>query len=107
MLEQGVKPEIEVFDLAMLYNAANLVKKGLVREAARAIRIACRTRDAGPPLRVRFPARRARGRPAGRNLLPRASAGINGKSTSGASKQADTAERGSRTTCASHPTARP
>ena len=32
MLEQGVKPEIEVFDLAMLYNAANLVKKGLVRE---------------------------------------------------------------------------
>ena len=32
MLENGVKPEIEVFDLAMLYNAANLVKKGLVKE---------------------------------------------------------------------------
>jgi uncharacterized protein (DUF849 family) len=30
MLEQGIKPEIEVFDLAMLYNAANLVKKGLL-----------------------------------------------------------------------------
>jgi len=31
MLEKGIKPEIEVFDLAMLYNAANLVKKGLLR----------------------------------------------------------------------------
>src|SRR3989441_5703058 len=32
MLENGIKPEIEVFDLAMLYSAANLVKKGLVKE---------------------------------------------------------------------------
>jgi 3-keto-5-aminohexanoate cleavage enzyme len=32
MLDNGVKPEIEVFDLAMLYNAANLVKKGLVKD---------------------------------------------------------------------------
>jgi len=32
MLDHGVKPEIEVFDLAMLYNAANLVKKGLVKK---------------------------------------------------------------------------
>lgn len=32
MLENGVKPEIEVFDLAMLYNAASLVKKGLIQE---------------------------------------------------------------------------
>ncbi len=32
MLEHGIKPEIEVFDLAMLYNAANLVKKGLVQD---------------------------------------------------------------------------
>ena len=31
MLEQEIKPEIEVFDLAMLYNAANLVKKGLLK----------------------------------------------------------------------------
>ncbi len=31
MLENDIKPEIEVFDLAMLYNAANLVKKGLIK----------------------------------------------------------------------------
>ena len=30
MLDNGVKPEVEVFDLAMLYNAANLVKRGLI-----------------------------------------------------------------------------
>ncbi len=28
MLEHGVKPEIEVFDLSMIYNAANLLKQG-------------------------------------------------------------------------------
>jgi uncharacterized protein (DUF849 family) len=32
MLDNGIKPEVEVFDLAMLYNAANLVKKGLLKE---------------------------------------------------------------------------
>jgi uncharacterized protein (DUF849 family) len=31
MLAQGVKPEIEVFDLAMLYNAAKLLERGLLR----------------------------------------------------------------------------
>jgi uncharacterized protein (DUF849 family) len=31
MLEYEVKPEIEVFDLAMLYNAVGLLKKGLLR----------------------------------------------------------------------------
>ena len=31
MLDNEIKPEIEVFDLAMLYNAANLVKKGLLK----------------------------------------------------------------------------
>ncbi len=31
MLEFDVKPEIEVFDLAMLYNAIGLVKKGLLK----------------------------------------------------------------------------
>lgn len=31
MLEHGVKPEIEIFDVAMLYNAAELLKAGLVR----------------------------------------------------------------------------
>src|SRR5215472_13772743 len=30
MRDYDVKPEVEVFDLAMLYNAANLVKKGLI-----------------------------------------------------------------------------
>jgi len=32
MLENDVKAEVEVFDLAMLYNAANLVKKGLLKD---------------------------------------------------------------------------
>ena len=32
MQQYGVKPEIEVFDVAMLYSAANLVMKGLVGE---------------------------------------------------------------------------
>lgn len=31
MLEHEIKPEIEIFDLAMLYNAANLIKKGLLK----------------------------------------------------------------------------
>ncbi len=31
MLELDIKPEIEVFDLAMLYSAANLAKKGLLK----------------------------------------------------------------------------
>jgi len=32
MLEYDIKPEVEVFDLAMLYNAANLVRKGLIKD---------------------------------------------------------------------------
>ncbi|MEO8466085.1 MAG: 3-keto-5-aminohexanoate cleavage protein [Gammaproteobacteria bacterium] len=31
MLEHDVKPEIEIFDLAMLYNAAKLVEEGLLK----------------------------------------------------------------------------
>ena len=31
MLENNIKPEVEVFDVAMLYNAANLVKQGLLK----------------------------------------------------------------------------
>ena len=31
MLKYEIKPEIEIFDLAMLYNAANLIKKGLLK----------------------------------------------------------------------------
>jgi 3-keto-5-aminohexanoate cleavage enzyme len=34
MQKHEIKPEIEVFDLAMLYNAANLVKKGLLAKTA-------------------------------------------------------------------------
>lgn len=34
MLEHEVKPEIEIFDLAMLYNAANLVNRGLLEAPA-------------------------------------------------------------------------
>lgn len=32
MLENGIKPEIEVFDLAMLYSAAKLAKAGLISD---------------------------------------------------------------------------
>jgi uncharacterized protein (DUF849 family) len=31
MLERGIKPEVEIFDLAMLYNAAKLAAEGLLR----------------------------------------------------------------------------
>lgn len=31
MLEHDIKPECEIFDLAMLYNAADLVKRGLLK----------------------------------------------------------------------------
>ncbi|MYI88742.1 MAG: 3-keto-5-aminohexanoate cleavage protein [Gammaproteobacteria bacterium] len=34
MLEFDIKPEIDIFDVAMLYNAANLVKKGLLKTPA-------------------------------------------------------------------------
>lgn len=34
MREHGIKPEVEVFDLAMLYNAAALVAKGLIEAHA-------------------------------------------------------------------------
>ena len=32
MLDNDIKAEVEVFDMAMLYNAANLVKKGLLKD---------------------------------------------------------------------------
>ena len=34
MLEHDIKPEIEIFDLAMLYNAADLVARGLLKPPA-------------------------------------------------------------------------
>ena len=69
MLDHGIKPEIEVFDLAMLYNAANLVKKGLVKERPH-VQFVLGVPNAMPARRVgvRFPARRARGRAAGRHV---------------------------------------
>ena len=33
MLEYDVKPEIEIFDLAMLYNAVSLIRRGLLDSA--------------------------------------------------------------------------
>ena len=43
MLEHDVKPEIEVFDAAMLYNAKTLIDRGLLRGASKNtfIRIEC------------------------------------------------------------------
>jgi uncharacterized protein (DUF849 family) len=32
MIEHAIKPEIEVFDVAMLYNAVNLARRGLIKE---------------------------------------------------------------------------
>ncbi len=34
MIDYEIKPEIEIFDLAMLYNAANLVERGLLKPPA-------------------------------------------------------------------------
>jgi uncharacterized protein (DUF849 family) len=34
MLKYDIKPEIEIFDLAMLYNAANLIERGLLKAHA-------------------------------------------------------------------------
>ena len=58
MLDNHVKPEIEVFDLAMLYNAANLVKKKLRQGTpACAVRYGGSECDAGATLDLRFSAR--------------------------------------------------
>lgn len=53
MLAYEIKPEIEVFDLAMLYSAANLVKKGLLT----------------PPLHVQFVLGIANALPARRSVF--------------------------------------
>jgi uncharacterized protein (DUF849 family) len=53
MLMYDVKPEIEVFDAAMLYNAANLMKRGLIK----------------PPLHVQFVLGIPNAMPARRTLL--------------------------------------
>ncbi len=53
MLSYDVKPEIEIFDVAMLYNAANLVRKGLLK----------------PPVHVQFVLGIPNALPARRSLL--------------------------------------
>ena len=69
MLEYDIKPEVEVFDLAMLYNAANLVKKGLIKEKPHVqFVMGIPERDADAPVRLQFPALRARRRAAGRDV---------------------------------------
>lgn len=53
MLDQDIKPEIEIFDAAMLYNAASLVRKGLLN----------------PPVHVQFVLGIPNALPARRQLL--------------------------------------
>ena len=50
MLESNVKPEIEVFDLAMLYNAANMAKEGKIMEPLH-VQFVFGVPNALPPLR--------------------------------------------------------
>ncbi len=69
MLAHDIKPEIEIFDLAMLYNAAKLVADGLAEAArARAVRARHTGRAAGRSRGARVRARAARARAAGRDL---------------------------------------
>ena len=37
MLNNSIKPEVEIFDLAMLYNAIEMVKDGLLLEPKRSV----------------------------------------------------------------------
>ena len=108
MLEYDIKPEIEVFDLAMLYNAANLVKKGLLKDPPH-VQFVLGIPNALPARRSVFDFLRSELEACCR--APRGSPpewpGISGKSTSGASRPAATAARGSRTTCASGPIGSP
>ena len=61
MLGLGIKPEVEVFDVAMLYNAAELVKAGLLRApAARAVRDGSQERAPRAARATRVPGARAR-----------------------------------------------
>ena len=61
MRDHDVKPEIEIFDLAMLYNAADLVADGLHQAAAaRAVRARREERAARRPRHARVRGREAR-----------------------------------------------
>jgi hypothetical protein len=109
MNQYGVKPEIEVFDLAMLYNAVNYVRDGVLK-APLHVQFVLGVKHALPAERdilefevaklQRADARRLRGwRPA--------SAAFRSTSTSGAWRWAATAARGSKTTCGGTSTASP
>jgi uncharacterized protein (DUF849 family) len=50
MLAQDVKPEVEIFDLAMLYNAADLVGRGLLKPPAH-VQFVLGIKNALPPRR--------------------------------------------------------
>ena len=50
MLEYDIRPEIEIFDLAMLYNARKLVDKGLIREPVH-VQFVMGIQNAMPPRR--------------------------------------------------------
>ena len=109
MLENDIKAEVEVFDLAMLYNAANLVKKGLLKDPPH-IQFVMGIPNAMPARaqHFRFSAFRIEIRVAERHLgRRRRRRATSGKSTSGAWKPAATAAPGSRTTSRSRPTGSP
>ena len=108
MLDHDIKPEIEIFDVAMLYNAANLVRKELLK----------------PPVHVQFVLGIPNALPARRQLLdflisdpescspiqpgpPQESADFNLKSISGAWNSGDTVEPDWRTTSSMTGTAWP
>jgi uncharacterized protein (DUF849 family) len=50
MLEREIKPEVEIFDLAMLYNAAALVERGLLKTPAH-VQFVMGIKNALPPRR--------------------------------------------------------
>ncbi len=87
MLEHDVKPEIEVFDLAMLYSTVDLVEQGLLKA----------------PVHVQFVMGVKNALPARREILEfevPVSAATNSKSTTGPWRWADTAAPVLKTTSA-------
>jgi hypothetical protein len=63
MIGRGIKAEVEVFDVAMLYNAAELVKRGLLKAPAHVqFVLGLKKRAPGPARAARVPRQGARGR---------------------------------------------
>jgi 3-keto-5-aminohexanoate cleavage enzyme len=101
MLEHGVKPEIEVFDLSMLYQALRLADEGLLRKPLH-VQFVMGVKNAMPVIRQAFDfmvdeVTRLSPESTGSR---RESAGTSWKSTAGASNAAAIAARGWRTTSA-------